>query len=349
MKISATNNINIKQNKSLNYKNNIPFKGGVDCLVNFWQFVDNGGRALQFTVEDMFGTNFPRTYKGAMAGYKYTGKINVPALLQEAIREFLTGPIMCITPVAVLAMAKKSGKTVNTHIENIENLSYLMKQAVQSKNSIGQDDFLRTVIKDLITKTSAKEANSEDVEELLKAINKYVNEANILNNKELLKKTGKKTAKANIATAMENLQNVFESIIKRTKENYKNTDFTQVKYTINESGKQGSTSFKNYIEYINSYIQDFTKRYSKDGIINATQDNISKFKSSFMGKRILTFASMFAITGILMSFIPKVYTLASGRINPNATAIYKEADKNKQENEINKNKQENEVKSDSAK
>ena len=333
MKISSVNSINIEQNKNSNNKKNVPFKGGVDYLVNFWQFVDNGGRALQFTVEDMFGTNFPRTYKGAMAGYKYTGKVNIPALLQEAIREFLTGPVMCITPIAVLALAKKSGKTANTHIENIENLSYLMKQAAKQGNSINQDNFLKTVIKDLITKTSGKEATNNDIETLLKKLKEYKEKASGLSSKEFLKKTGKKAAKKDVSSALENLQTTFESIIKRTKDNFKNTDFTQVKYSINES-RQGSTNFKNYVEYIDAYIQDFAKRFNKDGLLDATQENISKFKSLFMGKRIITIASMFAITGFLMSFIPKIYTLASGGINPNASAIYKEADKNKQKNEV---------------
>ena len=333
MKISSVNSINIEQNKNSNNKKNVPFKGGVDYLVNFWQFVDNGGRALQFTVEDMFGTNFPRTYKGAMAGYKYTGKVNIPALLQEALREFLTGPTMCIVPIAVLALAKKSGKTANTHIENIENLSYLMKQAAKQGNSINQDNFLKTVIKDLITKTSGKEAVNDDIDTLLKALKEYKEKASGLSSKEFLKEKGKKAAKKEVSSALESLQTTFEGIVKRTKDNFKNTDFTQVKYSINES-RQGSTNFKNYVEYIDAYIQDFAKRFNKDGLLDATQENISKFKSLFMGKRIITIASMFAITGFLMSFIPKIYTLASGGINPNASAIYKEADKNKQKNEV---------------
>ena len=107
-------------------RNNPNFKGGADFLVNAWRFIDSS-RGIQFTVEDMLGTNFPRTYKGAMAGYKYTGKVNVPALLQEAVREFLTGPTMTAAPVLILSIAcKLSGKTANTHAKNIMNLSHLM-------------------------------------------------------------------------------------------------------------------------------------------------------------------------------------------------------------------------------
>ena len=118
MKLTAVNNTTNRDNdNNRRVNNNQSFRGAADTLVRFWQFVDNGGRAMQFTVEDMFGTNLPRTYKGAMAGYKYTGKVNVPALLQEAIREFLTGPTMCIAPMLILSLVTKmSGKTADTHL-----------------------------------------------------------------------------------------------------------------------------------------------------------------------------------------------------------------------------------------
>ena len=334
MRISAINNNIPKQTDNKNNEQT-SFKGGVDALINFWQFVDNGGRALQFTVEDMFGTNFPRTYKGAMAGYSYTHKINFAAVRQEGIREFLTGPTMCVAPIVILALAKKAGKTVDTHTENIFNLSYLMQQAASNKNSINEDDFYATVLRDLITKTSGKEAIDSDVTDLLKAFKKYKDEANILNNKELLKERGKKEAKKTVAEAFSNLQDVFESIIKRNKDSYQNTDFTMAKYSINNAGKEGATKFKNYVEYITAYAQDFAKKFSKDGnMLDATKENINNFKNSFLGKRVIAFISMFAITGVLMSFIPKIYTWASGGVNPNASAIYDEAGKNKKEKEV---------------
>ena len=38
-------------------------------------------------------------------------------------------------------------------------------------------------------------------------------------------------------------------------------------------------------------------------------------------------AAMIFLTGYIMSFIPKLYTLASGGINPAGKAIYAEAEK----------------------
>ena len=84
-----------------------------------------------------------------------------------------------------------------------------------------------------------------------------------------------------------------------------------------------STKFKNYVEYASAYINDFTKKFGSD----VNSENIAAFKKSWIGKRMITVASMFFITGILMSQIPKLYTKASGHVNPNASAIYDEAKK----------------------
>ena len=127
MKLTAIGNQQIRQKNTNNNQNNknVQFKGLTDTLVRTWEIID-GSRGIQFTVEDMLGTNIPRTYSGAMSGYEYTGKINWPYFWQEGIREFLTGPTMTCAPIAILALiTKMSGKTASTHKENIVNLSYL--------------------------------------------------------------------------------------------------------------------------------------------------------------------------------------------------------------------------------
>ena len=174
MKISSVNNA-ISANRS----SNASFRGVADTLVNFWQFVDNGGRAVQFTAEDMCGTNLPRSIKGAMAGIQYTHEINVFAFLQEFVREFLTGPTMCITPWLIISLAKKAYKSANTHNENIENLSYIMnqfgseeRQAAQSVDSV-KSAFFDKVSRDMLVQTIGKEdVSKDDVESIVNYLKK---------------------------------------------------------------------------------------------------------------------------------------------------------------------------------
>lgn len=312
MKLSCvqSNELNQRNNNNINNKknNNSPnFTGFASGCAAFWQFVDAGGPALQFTVEDCSETNIPRSFKGAMAGRKYTGRINWPAFLQEAIREFLTGPLMCATPIAILALATKlSGKTADTHIENIENLSYLAKKSgsdvVDFKNN-----FFKTTVEDMLNKTVGI-AKQEDVDTLVKGLKEY-NAA-----------TDKKQA----AQILDTLEKSFEAIIKREKADYTGVDFKKVFYSVADKA-QGQTNFKNYTGYISAYADDFTKKLNKDGFEQVTQDAINSFKRTWIGKRHFIFASMFAVTAIVVSFVPKLYTMASGKINPNASAIYNEA------------------------
>ena len=288
----------------------------MDTLIKFWEVVDNS-RALQFTVEDMLGTNIPRTYKGAMAGYKYTGKINVPALIQEAIREFLTGPTMCVVPIATLALAKKNmGHSSNTTAENIRNLSHLAKTSIEQGN-FNEESFFETVAKDLLKQTldNNGEYSDKDVEKITEGLKKY---------HEIMKQTPKdrahkKSIKRAKEEALNELQASFSGIIKSRSTDYKNSDFLNATYSISKEQK-GSKNFKNYMEATAGYFADITKKGKE-----ITKDSIERFRDSWVGKRCLVIGSMIGLTGICMSFIPKLYTLASGNINPNASAIYNEA------------------------
>lgn len=322
MKLSSINNAT--QNNINNY--NQSFKGGMtDSLIRFWQFIDNGGRALQFTAEDMTGTNIPRSIKGLTAGIKYTGKLNFLAFAQEAIREFLTGPTMCIVPWVIITLAKKSGKTADTHIENIKNISNIFNQTINSTSKDAsktnkeafQTAFFNNSVKDMLIQTIGQgtEPKSTQVDEIVKGL------------KELSANEDKKKEKE----ILTQLQTTFENIIKTEKKDISTTDFLSCKYSIPNSSRQGATSFKNYMNYLSAYFNDFAKKYSNDfknGIdTNALLKHNKDFKKSWVGKRALIAFNMIALTGFLMSQIPKLYTMASGKVNPNASVIYDEAKK----------------------
>lgn len=325
MKLSAVRNFQYEPsiNNAKTKKQNDPsFKGGfANACVNFWRFVDNGGRALQFTVEDCTETNIPRSIRGAVAGYQYTKKINVLGFLQEAVREFLTGPTMCVTPVAILTLATKlSGKTSNTHVENIRNLSYITSQIKAENADTFKNSFFTKTIEDMLNKSTGKDVKAEDVSYLVEKLKSYNSTTDKKKSKQIL----------------EELNNLFQSIVKRDVENYNGIDFANAKYSITKE-KTGETNFKNYMGYVSSWADDFGLAITKKGSNAFDNKNISLFKNSWIGRRLFVISGMIGITGILMSFIPKIYTKVSGRVNPNASAIYDEAKKN--EGTTNENKE----------
>lgn len=320
MRLTAVSNDTVKQNrtnKNNNNKinNNMHFKGFADCAVVMWNVIDKGGRALQFTVEDMLGTNFPRTYKGAMSGYKYTGKVNIPSLLQEGIREFLTGPIMSVSPFVILAIATAlGGKSANTHVKNIENLSYLMQNMENMENISDANDFkgsyFKKIITDMLEKTlDTNTAPKKDIDELFEGIKNY---------DKIITSTSKETQKQRKQRAKEalnNLQNSFENIIKRSRSTFDGTDFQTAVFSLSKD-KTATTNFENYVQYASAFANDYIKQNKTEKGINLAQETIEAFKINWIGKRVLTIISMIALTGVVMSIIPKLYTLASGKKNP---------------------------------
>ena len=316
--IRQTNQNNLKNNKQYNIApKNVSFKGATDALIGFWNFID-GSRAWQFTIEDMCGTNFPRTIQGARSGYKYTGKVNVPALAQEAIREFTTGPTMSLAPFGILAVATGlAGKSVNIHRKNIQNLSYLasnMGDKVNSKDFKGK--FVQTVVEDMLQQTLGKqELNKEDVDVLVDGIISY----------DKISSSKAKGSKKQANEALGELGKKFKDIVKRNRDDYKGVDFTIAKFSTGDKTKVGATNIENYVKYITSYVQDYAKANDKNGVVNLTNNVIESFKKNLFGKRVMTVFSMVALTGFIMSFIPKLYTLASGKTNPDTIAFANEA------------------------
>lgn len=341
MKLAAVQNIttrqnqnknNIKNNNSTNNNqktnttsNNVNFKGFADFATVFWNFVDKGGRGLQFTVEDMFGTNFPRTYQGAMAGYEYTHEINWNYLKQEGIREFLTGPTMTVAPIAILALVTKmNGKSSDIHRKNLSNLSYLAnklpKENIDEKTF--KNNFIKTVAEDMLAATTGDDINSKEFRQnadtLIEGIKKYGEQINAAKTR-----TAKKQAKQTLSK----LGKSFEDMIKSRKTDLSNTSFQTAKYTT-YGGEIKSVNFQNYVKYINAYTEDYAKKNTdKNGIVKLTQKTIDQFRDVARIKRFGIVAAMIFLTGYIMSFIPKLYTLASGGTNPAGAAIYDEAQK----------------------
>ena len=326
MKISAVSNSQINNAN----KNNPSFRGVSDGLVKFWQLIDNGGRAAQFTVEDMCGTNIPRSIKGITAGYKYTHKLNWAAFAQEAIREFLTGPTMCLTPLAIISLAKLTmGKTANTKIENIKNLSYIMStlERKSSKETL-DNDFIQAVASDMLKTTTGKEdISSDDIKTLTDKILEYkkVLDTSHLSKEEIERLGIIKPTRKEIKEQLGEVETVFESLVKKNKDSFENTSFLTAKYSISPA-VTGATKTKNYADYAVNYVNDFKKCLKEDGSLFSS-DTVSKFKTGWLGKRLALIVSMVGVTGFLMSFVPKLYTHFSGNVNPNAKAIYNEADK----------------------
>ena len=167
MKVRNVETTIINNNEKTGYSANLPrnfsikksansstpsFKGidPTSSMIDFWAAVARGGLAASFTVQDMLGTNFPRTFAALDRNKDITGKNNYKAAVEVAIREFTTGPSMFIIPALVLAGASRySGEANKVPVDNIAVFSDIMKGSI---NSLSDNKF-----KDINFKTLSKE------------------------------------------------------------------------------------------------------------------------------------------------------------------------------------------------
>ena len=99
-------------------------------LVKFWEAVERGGLAASFTIQDMLGTNIPRTWAAKDVGKDITGKNNWGAVLENGLREFLTGPSMFLVPAGVLAASSKyGGKSHGVPVQTIKDFGEIISNS----------------------------------------------------------------------------------------------------------------------------------------------------------------------------------------------------------------------------
>lgn len=362
MKVRNVETTIINNNEKTGYSANLPrnfsikksansstpsFKGidPTSSMIDFWAAVARGGLAASFTVQDMLGTNFPRTFAALDRNKDITGKNNYKAAVEVAIREFTTGPSMFIIPALVLAGASRySGEANKVPVDNIAVFSDIMKGSI---NSLSDNKF-----KDINFKTLSKEELQNAGIEIKKTFYKDVFEsifsqfADIkdINIDEyidlMLKAEDPATPKRNFFMSMANKRIMKNGVAVDAKDeilSQLSTKFVADKKAHTQgwgdflSAKivPGTKSFKisDIIDDMKNYSNDFAKQYISAQSKDITAGNkvlinkfINNFRDSRIGTRFITNVMMVVATGLFMSIIPKLYT--RNKTNPETDAIY---------------------------
>lgn len=327
-------------------RDKVTFKGidPTTSMIEFWAAMSRGGLAASFTVQDMLGTNFPRTYAALGRNKDLTGKNNYKAAVEVAIREFTTGPSMFVIPAIVLAVSSRlTGEANRIPKDNIADLSTIMKQTIRK---LDEGEFKDVDFKILSTKEAKKAANTikkafyndvftsifEQYETSGKKvdINEYV--------KLMMKSESPDTPKRNFFMAMfkkkakvfgkeveakdevlSRLADMFVSDKKARTSGWGNF----LKASVVKGGREWNIS--DITTDIKNYSDDFIKQYLTAQRKNTNTKLLAdKFIDTFMMKRIGTRCAtnvlMVVATGLFMSIIPKLYT--RNKTNPETDAIY---------------------------
>lgn len=314
------------KNNSYSRKNpaaNTSFTGVTDGLIKFWEGVDRGGLAASFTVQDMLGTNIPRTWAARNVGKEYTGKNNWTAVLENGLREFLTGPSMFVVPGAVLyGSMRYAGKANGVPVQTIKDFGDIVSQNLDKIDTSSVEKFKETFYRGVLDKA----VNNFDAKKQTVDVASYVSD--ILR----MEKAPKKGLINNIAgksmpdSREEILQGIVNTFVRDKKANTKGypnfltaliTDAKDVK-----AAAKHEIPIDDLIDRMGKFSDDFYKTLQKSGG-SLSEDFVKSFTNKRMGGRFATNIAMGIFTALAMWFIPRIYTI--GKTNPETDPVRQKA------------------------
>ncbi len=330
--------------------NNTPSFKGMDpttCLIDMWAAIARGGLAASFTVQDMLGTNFPRTFAALDRNKDITGKNNYKAAVEVAIREFTTGPSMFVIPALVLAGASGfSGEANRVPKDTIAVFSNIMKgtmNGLQENKFKGVDFSSMTTAEAQEACKTIKEAFYSDVfKEIFAQYNKGDSNIDIKEYVDLMMKAEHPdTPKRNFYMSMFNKK---VSVLGKEVDS-KDEIISQLSTKFVADKKAHTKGWGNFltakiipngkefdISHIAADMKNFTDDFARQYVTTQRKNSnggrvvlekfIDNFRNARMGSRVLTNVFMVVATGAFMCIIPKLYT--RNKTNPETDAIYEQ-------------------------
>ena len=139
LKMRSSSRMSMPQNQMQNRanSNSVSFQGGVNPIVGFMDFIDAGGYAASFIIQDGLGFIAPRVGKGLVRGAhdkkdengnvvlgkdgKPQRELNWALARKEFLREIITGPSAFLIPLGMLHVIKKNfGRGNNVKLNYID-------------------------------------------------------------------------------------------------------------------------------------------------------------------------------------------------------------------------------------
>lgn len=356
--IDSNNNVNKLQvnkvqNRPVYYSNNasplhksVSFQGAGTAVgaavVGLMDFIEAGGYAASFILQDGLGFIAPRVGKGLVRGGKKKKDENGNDILdkdgkpkrelnwayarKEGIREIVTGPSAFVIPYFMLKFINKKWGTGNNvklnYIDSFSNsfANYAKSNLDAIKNgTVDKSGFYSEVFKDTIKKsinTALPEAEQISDAEINKIAKEFTEKQLKIEAIQADKSLNKKARSAKIAE----IGTVEDAFMKLKKSKIGGTvDELAVQIT-SSNGQLKGGSIGELLSSMNDYFGDAVKN-----VKNALKDNMSdkhieevvqSFSRRRMGSRILTNLAIFATVAAAYTQIPKLYNMGTNGKNP---------------------------------
>ena len=333
--------INKVQNKPVYYTSNVNQQkpvsfqgaGAVNPIVGLMDFIDAGGYAASFILQDGLGFIAPRVGKGLVRGGKEKKDENGNPILdkdgkpkhelnwayarKEALREVITGPSAFVIPMGMLSVINRyfgSGNNVKlNYLDSFQkpftNFAKNNLDAIKAGNA-DKKAFYVEVLKDTIDKSinsGLSDADKMSPAEIHQVAEEYATRQIQIEQIRADKSLNKKAKAAKIAE----LSSVEDSFMKLKKSRVGGTvDELTVNITAS-NGKLKGGSIGELLRSMNDYFGDAVhntqKALKKNVSVDKLEDAIKSFTNRRMGSRVLTNLGIFGVVAAFYTQIPKLY------------------------------------------
>lgn len=281
------------------------FKGLDGLVVGTMDAIERGGMAASFTIQDMLGTNIPRTLTALDRNREELGHPNYAHAGEVAIREFVTGPLLFLVPAAILKASTIWHKAGEVSVNTINSLSDILPETLKSAKNLSDDKALSTAFYQDVFKNILENANykGHDQQSKAKDFASRFEEALKAPKKGFFKRL---LNKAQEGTKDDILSKLGDDITRIIKQNSDDASKDFVKVTVGTKNKFGRNISKFFGELAN-YTKDMSNSVKK----SQKSFNLEKFVKGFNKSRsifrVLLNLLMTAGTIAVVSNVPKLY------------------------------------------
>lgn len=312
---------------------NVSFTGA-NPIVSMMDFIEAGGYAASFIIQDGLGFIAPRVGKGLVRGGEEKKDANGNVILdkngnpkrelnwayarKEGLREVITGPSAFLIPYFMLKyINKKSGTGNNVKLNYLDSLSpsfaNFAKQHTEAlkTGTADKSEFYRHVFEDTIENSINKHPQADKMTkaevqaEAQRLAQREIDIENILSDKSL----NKKTRAEKIAQLGGTVEDEFMRLKKKRIGGTVNEMSVQI---LSSKGELKGGSIGELTSAMRDYFGDAAKNVkkalSKDASANI-EEVVKQFTHRRMGTRILTNLGLFGAVAAFYTQIPKLYNM----------------------------------------
>ncbi|HIZ29581.1 MAG TPA: hypothetical protein H9673_10380 [Candidatus Adamsella sp.] len=270
-------------------------------LVNLMGAIDRGGLFASFTITDNLGTNVPRTVKGLFRNKEEIGGLNYKAALEEALREYITGPSMFLIPAAIFYGTKKKwGPSTSVDFNLLNSFKNNLKDVDVEKVS-DKAGLKRGFFENVAKSVTDDEKTIASVTDSMMKISE-------------LKKTDyatKKEYKAAVSGLYEKIADAFAVANKKDAASAINPSIIVVKSGGEVLSKDSQAFAKQAVTFANDVVDKSASVFDgvKKSVTNSSlgdmvEKSVKKVKGAKFASSLVAIASIFSF----MTVIPKIYS-----------------------------------------